>query len=921
MEAMNSTSSPPLKDAFLRVAKQHGHRIIVGVAMVVMVVTRLLGVSNHIQNGRILFSGTDSWYHYRQVVYSVQNWPHTMPYDPWTGYPTGATFDQFGTIFDQFLATIALLVGLGSPTDHTIRLVLLVVPPLLGALVAVPVYYLGRRLAGRWAGVIATVVLALTPGMMYTMSVAGRPDHHVVETLLMATSVVFLLRAFDAAHDMDIRPNHLLNREWSRVRPVAKSAVLAGVAIAAYILVWPPALTFIAIIGVFTVFLSTIKFVRGESIDPFLIALSTALGTAFVVILPVVDQTFDILHVGFIHVGVLVLAIAGCAFLAVIARLFDNRAHRGKLFVASIGGSVLTVLVATFVLAPEARAEIMRNALWLFGHEDYTRLHIFETQPFLVAGETPVFDEYRGLFIPAIVGAVVLTLRCLRRQNDGDYFVLVWTVALVAMALLQIRFNYYLVISVAVLSGYAIIYILTNRDILTAWPDLTIAQSTVVAIIILVMLTTVFPFGFTVFNHPVQQGGTEEVSQWSDSLDWLQTETPDEGTLAGANNSLEYYGSYDRASFRYPDGTYGVIAWWEPGHWITTEGERIPITNPFQQNIIPVAQFLMASDESTAGSEIRAIPSDTDVNARYVMLDWRSIDPVTRFNTQVDMIDDKERSDYHRPLYFRAGSRYSYATSLRSQDYYETMVVRLYAYHGSARTPSPVVVQTERAFAGNRVLSAIPQGTPAVRTFDSLDEARDYANATDGAQVGGIGPNPYDPVPALSHYRVVHVSENKATESDDYLRTMRRANLSTGASVDVLQPSAPGWVKTFERVPGATVTGQGPANATVRATVELTVPKYGTFDYVQYAETNSDGEFTMTVPYSTTGYDDWGPENGYTNTSVRATEPYTFETVTGAYSTIPTDPSHTTTVHVSEGQVIGAEESNVSVTLGFEDEE
>jgi len=69
----------------------------------------------------------------------------------------------------------------------------------------------------------------------------------------------------------------------------------------------------------------------------------------------------------------------------------------------------------------------------------------------------------------------------------------------------------------------------------------------------------------------------------------------------------------------------------------------------------------------------------------------------------------------------------------------------------------------------------------------------------------------------------------------------------------------------------------------------------------------------MTLPYSTTGYDEFGPENGYTNTSVQATGPYTF-------GSIATDDGFVTTVdgaqaNVDEGQVVGANDSAVTVEL------
>ena len=35
-------------------------------------------------DGEVYFSGNDAWYHLREVRYTVQHWPWTMPFDPWT---------------------------------------------------------------------------------------------------------------------------------------------------------------------------------------------------------------------------------------------------------------------------------------------------------------------------------------------------------------------------------------------------------------------------------------------------------------------------------------------------------------------------------------------------------------------------------------------------------------------------------------------------------------------------------------------------------------------------------------------------------------------------------------------------------------------------------------------------------------------
>lgn len=145
-------------------------------------------------------------------------------------------------------------------------------------------------------------------------------------------------------------------------------------------------------------------------------------------------------------------------------------------------------------------------------------------------------------------------------------------------------------------------------------------------------------------------------------------------------------------------------------------------------------------------------------------------------------------------------------------------------------------------------------------------------------------------MPALQHYRLVHASRF----------TYRQ------------YPA----LKTFEKVPGATVRGTGPANTTVTASVPMRMQTNGkTFRYTQQARTGPDGTFTMTLPYSTTGYEEWGTKEGYTNVSVKAMGPYTFATPGERHEENLTLTRHQATANVTEGQVIGEDDSPVQVTL------
>jgi dolichyl-diphosphooligosaccharide--protein glycosyltransferase len=220
------------------------------------------------------------------------------------------------------------------------------------------------------------------------------------------------------------------------------------------------------------------------------------------------------------------------------------------------------------------------------------------------------------------------------------------------------------------------------------------------------------------------------------------------------------------------------------------------------------------------------------------------------------------------------------------QPYYESTVVRLYHYHGSAVEPSPVVLDWEMQTINGQTF---PVANGINRSFDSMSDARNYTENDPTSQIGGIGHYPEERVPALEHYRLVGTSDRSAQTSFRWMlgkRKVARGALGTpirtqfGMNQQVLNflnfASQPNWVKVFERVPGATIHGEGaPSNSQVQTAVRMNVPASNT-SFVYRARTTADenGEFSFTVPYSTTGYDNWAPKKG-TRTSTCAPGPST----------------------------------------------
>jgi len=302
------------------------HVPVLAAAMAFMLWVRLQSYGRYVRDGEVFFSGNDAWYHLRQVEYTVQNWPATMPFDPWTYFPFGTSVGQFGTLFDQLIATAALVVGLGDPSNQLVAKTLLVAPPVFGALLVIPTYLVGKRLGGRIGGVFAAVVLALFPGTFLGRSVVGAADHNVAEPLFQAFAVLAMMVALTVAEREKPVYELLVDRDVAALRrPVAYSA-LAGIATALYLWTWPPGVLIVGIFGVFFALKLTADYVRGVSPDHLALVGAVSMTVAGLLLLvPLGSLAFSPTQFSLLQPLLAFAVAAGCVFMAWLARTWDAR--------------------------------------------------------------------------------------------------------------------------------------------------------------------------------------------------------------------------------------------------------------------------------------------------------------------------------------------------------------------------------------------------------------------------------------------------------------------------------------------------------------------------------------------------------------------------------------------------------------------
>ncbi|WP_262176955.1 oligosaccharyl transferase, archaeosortase A system-associated [Haloarcula laminariae] len=925
-----------------------------------MLWNRARNYASYIVDGEVLFTGTDPWYHYRSTMYVVQNWPATMPFDPWTYFPYGNRSGQFGTLMDQVFGTIAIIVGLGDPSAHTVGMVALFAPTVMGALAAIPTYYMGRRLAGRIGGVTAAIILALSAGLFLQRSVVGVYDHQVAEGLLQVTSVLGVMVAISVAERDKPIYEQFLDRDIPALRASVGYAALAGLAISMYLWTWPPAVLLLGILGVFFLLWLTLEFVRGKSPEHVAISGAVMMTTVAVLQLAVIQRlTISATDHTLLQV-ILAAAIAGgCVFMAWLARHVEANGYGRNLYPVIVGGVLSTLAILTAILTPDIFSYFVDQVLRVLGFTaspSATQTSVGEATPLT---EPRRLYQYHGLALfAAVIGAVLVLFNQLtdREESAERFLMVIWFAFILAASLTQIRFGVYLVFPVAALSAVAVDYVVRWTDFsiedgVEAYEVITIAS------VVLVLFGTLLLVSPTALAIGGSAGPGEEPAAWSESMEWLDQHSPEEGAYGtGGNGNLEYYGTYpDQEDFDYSEGAYGVMSWWDYGHIITVQGERIPNANPFQQGSTTAANFLLAPNETQANNVLETVDEDDDTPAqtRYVAVDWKMANTYGQGGGKFFApprfydVSNVSASDYYGSIRSRQNSQQY--MNYRTQDYYESMVVRLYEYHGSAKEPQSAsqpfvyVVDWDTATTRNgQTIRASPaDGSPAVKRFSTMEEARNFTESDGTSQIGGFGAQPGERVPALEHYRFVGSSETSAYSSgahnqfqliESAFGQLPSQQSSTGdcasnqtampignqtycmddAATKTMDHTNPAWTKLFERVPGGTIEGTAPANTTIEASVPMRNNVTGeTFTYTQRVDVGSDGQFEMTVPYSTTGYDNWGTDKGYTNVSVRAQGPYEFN--------IPINPRASVqlngTAEVTEGQVVGEDDSATTVNL------
>ena len=774
----------------------------------------------------IFSSETDAWYHMMLAKGTVINLQRLW-FDPMTYFPHGTPL-HFGPFVSWAIAIFSQIFGLGHPSEHLIEVVGAFLPAVLGALLVIPVYFIGRELCGKSSGLVSALIIAVLPGQVLSRTTLGFTDHHAAEILFSSFTMMFLLLALHSGKSMSFAA---VQRNWSAFRMPLLYSALAGVFLGLYIDAWSSGFLFEGIILLFIMLQSIFDHVKGKNVEYLGISGAIAFLVATLLVLPFVDSYYGFNNYlySLFQPTILLLGVVAVIFFSILSRFIKEKGFECYYYPGALAGLAALGTTILYFALPQFTRPLLAG-LSIFQQKTGGAATVGEAAALFSRGgqssfdsvisSFPGFGSYPGFFqLPpiaailfttftlALVALIFLAVRNAKFQKPNEVLVITWSLIILIMAIAQNRFTYYYAINVAILTGFLVTWLLQRfgiRDV-EFGSDVAKDPAKLITSNLKIILAAILIFSFIIlpslsWSIAFAQSASGPNSDWLTSTAWLQNNTPSTG--------MDLYEKYQRPAggkYAYPDTAYGIMSWWDYGHLIEYVGHRIPNANPFQQGIGSVTKnvpgsspFFLAENESQAEKVLTALDLNRSLymNTKYVMIDQPMA--VGKFHAMAAW-SSLPTSKYVAGVYQQQGEQWVPAQIWR-ESYFKSMTARMYFFDGTETAGDMGVGLAYRAKdAGNGAM--VPVLTEAPMITRNRTELEAFINEScsrgDNAEIAAMSPaSSAFPLDALQHYRLVHESEN---------------TISAGQK----------FVKIFEHVPGVVISGNALPGTRVVAAIPI----------------------------------------------------------------------------------------------------
>ncbi len=719
----------------------------------------------------IKYTSNDSYFFMRLVDNLIHNFPWHTHVDPYISYPvaTGTTSINF---FVWIIAVSAWIIGLGSPSQHTVDVVGVYLPAVMGALTVIPVYFIGKELFNRWAGVLSAGLIAILPGEFLGRSILGFTDNHVAESLFTAVVIMFLVLAIKTAGQRQLTFSHLKNRDWAMIRKPLIYSLLAAISLGIYIFTWLGALLFVFIIFLFFIIQFIVDHLKHKSTD-YLCFVGVIF--FFVAIIMALSISSSMLYIASLLIALLSMPVLS----GISASMARKKIHVVYYPLSLLGLAGVAVGLLYFV--NRSLFDTMLSAFSIF-RPTGAQLTTIEMQPLIsrIYGNpfAIAWGNFNISFFLSFISLIILLYLLIKKGDAEKVLLLVWSLVILVATLGQRRFGYYLAVNVALLTGYlcwkalelAIKGLATEsagaaRRLASrrarqkrAFP-LTV-NHVVVALAVLVIFFGVFFWNIQPAIAVASSAPYAPSDAWVSSLTWLKDNSPEPLGSPDAYYQIQP-ALAPGEDYPFPSSAYGVLAWWDYGYWITRIAHRIPNVNPSQDRLsqIKVASFFTSQDEPASaglrqelGSAYVVIDHETTLSKFWAIITWGGKDTAQFFESY--LVQQEDQSLKQVILYYPA--------------YFRSMAVRMFNFDGKAVTPDNILAisfseNKNNAGQSYKIITSAKQ-------FANYQEAEDFVASQPAGSYRIVSSTPLKsavPLEALEHYKLIHSSDSNTISLGD----------------------------------------------------------------------------------------------------------------------------------------------------------
>jgi asparagine N-glycosylation enzyme membrane subunit Stt3 len=287
---------------------------------------------------------------------------------------------------------------------------------------------------------------------------------------------------------------------------------------------------------------------------------------------------------------------------------------------------------------------------------------------------------------------------------------------------------------------------------------------------------------------------------WVQALGWMRAHTP------ALTLPLDATLPSDRP-FHHPKGNYGVLAFWDWGHYIADLGERPPLASGGISGSIAHWYFIVDEDEAVKALRERLGPDD---QVRYVFADARTEGDFVLAALQMAGYDRDDFIQGYAPV---DSHGQTLGLWLYNDRFYRSIGARLYDQSGDGLGHFRMVYASRERTA-----------------LAYISKMRDGANR-------------------ISRHATVLLNDERAKAWRGIMKSGKPTETPLGLVYQVeIEPS----VKLFEVVAGAHLVGTAPPGAKVEARLDLRAPGgLLRFAYHRAATADAAGRYELIVPYAT----------------------------------------------------------------------